>query len=90
MEITIRLGDDKLKETLGSIVKLEVPKNKTIRDVLTMLQTRYSDLYFGDLVVNRRAFLVLVDGVEISTFSNLETELTRSCEIFIIPVIHGG
>lgn len=90
MEITIRLSDDKLMETLGSIVKLEVSKNKTIRDVLTLLQTRYTDLYFGDLALNRRAFLVLVDGVEISTYANLETELTQPCEILIIPVIHGG
>ncbi|MFQ6127092.1 MAG: MoaD/ThiS family protein [Candidatus Heimdallarchaeota archaeon] len=90
MEITIRFSDDKLKESLGSIMKLEISKNKTIRDVFILLQTRYTDLYFSDLALNRRAFLVLVDGVEISTYANLETELTRPCEILIIPVIHGG
>ena len=90
MEVTIRLSDAKLKESLGRIVKLEVPKNKTIRDVLIMLHTRYHNLNFGELDLDRRAFLVLVNGVEISAHANLETELTQPCEIVIIPVIHGG
>ena len=90
MEVTIRLNIGKHKETLKNVVKLEVTIKKTVRDVLALLQTRYHDLNFGELDLDRRAFLVLVDGVEISARANLETELTQPCEIVIIPVIHGG
>jgi len=90
MEVTIRLNLNHFKTTIGNTVKFELPLKKTVRDVLVLLQQRYPDLIFGDLVRDQRAFLILIDGVEISAYENLETELPSSCEIIIIPVIHGG
>ena len=90
MEVTIRLNFNHFKTTLGNTVKLELPPKKTVRDVLSLLQQRYPDLIFGDLDRDQRTFLILVNGVEISAYENLETELHSSCELFIIPVIHGG
>ena len=90
MEVKIRLDIDTFKKIQGDVVKLELPPKKTVRDVLTLLQDRYHNLNFGDLNLDRRSFLVLVNGIEISASANLETELTSSCEIIIIPVIHGG
>lgn len=90
MEVTIRLNFNHFETTLGNTVKLELPPKKTVRDVLSLLQQRYPDLIFGDLDRDQRAFLILVNGVEISANENLETELPSSCELFIIPVIHGG
>ena len=89
MEVIIRM-DHNFKKTMRDTVKFKLPPKKTIRDVLILLHKRYPTLNFGDLDLDQRSFLILVNGVEISAYANLETELTPSCEIVIIPVIHGG
>lgn len=90
VKVTIRLGNGNHQEISRTMIQLEVSSNQTVRDVLALLQAQFHDLNIGELDLDRRAFLVLIDGVEISACANLETEITQPCEIVIIPVIHGG
>ncbi len=90
MKVTIRFSNGINSELSKIEVYLEESRIQTIRDVLKLLQTQDHNLNLGDLDLDQRTFLVLVDGIEISAIANLETEITKPCDITIIPVIHGG
>ena len=90
MKVTIRYSNGINSELSKTEVYLEESRVQTIRDVLKLLQTQDHNMNLGDLDLDQRTFLVLVDGIEISAIANLETEITKPCDIAIIPVIHGG
>ncbi len=80
----------------GELVVPVAEKNPTVRRVIFQLlaEERFEELkhllFDSETSDPRPNALIMVSGREISALKGLETELTASDEVAVLPIAHGG
>ncbi len=82
------------KEIGQNMLEWSFKRNITLRELLEHIEkktmiTLIPDFLFSDFSL-RRSIILLIDGSELSVYSDVDVKLWDNAEIVLLPAIHGG
>lgn len=92
--ITLKLFGTIATDFGGKQLTLETINEKnSLKDILVMIKEKfpkYFSSYFDDDFTPKRGTLILINGVDFNTINGLETIISSSDRVSLIPTISGG